>query len=214
MEKIKIFFIALTLSACQTKYQPISSSLQGFSGSSGTLGEIFSGGYSDLKLNHNTYRISVQGNTYTSPEHANNIALLRAAELTLQNGAERFIILDGDVSNKVAGVTPVVTSVTGGGVTPITTKVYRGGVTPPIYSFGGQPIATTTIITPGAKPITTITSGGQPIPRRVVRTGGEAIIKPSGEITIQTLTASDPEFATAFEARLIQEQLRKQLIPQ
>lgn len=83
---------ALALAGCATSYQPMG----------------FSGGFEEVKLSQDTYRIRVSGNGYTSTGRAENIALLRAAELTLQDGFERFVILSGGVQQGAAGSTPVV----------------------------------------------------------------------------------------------------------
>jgi hypothetical protein len=55
----------------------------------------YMGGYSEVKLSADTYRISVQANGYTSETRAYNIALLRASDLTLANGFDRFEIVGG-----------------------------------------------------------------------------------------------------------------------
>jgi hypothetical protein len=91
--KVVVAFVALgvTLAGCATGYQ-----------SSG-----LTGGYTDLQLSADTYRVTVQGNGYTSTARAENIGLLRAAELTIQNGYERFVMLSGGVAQENAGTTDV-----------------------------------------------------------------------------------------------------------
>jgi len=84
--------MALLLEGCATAYQPKS----------------FTGGYSEVRLNSETVQISVSGNGYTSTERARNIALLRAADLTIESGFKRFVILGGQVGQVYAGTTPVV----------------------------------------------------------------------------------------------------------
>ena len=91
MKKLGALGLALALAGCATAYQPMG----------------FSGGFEELKLSQDTYRIRVSGNGYTSTGRAENIALLRAAELTLQDGYERFVILNGGVSQELAGTTDV-----------------------------------------------------------------------------------------------------------
>jgi len=49
-------------------------------------------GYSDLKLGENSYRIEVRGNERTSKLTVEKQLTLRAAELALENGAERFVL--------------------------------------------------------------------------------------------------------------------------
>lgn len=89
---IAILASAFLLGGCATAYQPMS----------------FSGGYSEVRLNAETIQISVAGNGYTSTERARNIALLRAADLTLESGFKRFVVLGGQVGQEYAGSTPVV----------------------------------------------------------------------------------------------------------
>lgn len=71
MKKILITAVsAITLTACMTPYT-----------SDGLLG-----GYSETQVAENVWKVSFQGNGYTSRERAENMALLRSAELTLQEG--------------------------------------------------------------------------------------------------------------------------------
>lgn len=71
--------LALVLTACATTYQP-----QGFSG-----------GFSETQLDTNVFRVSFRGNGYTHSERAEELALLRSAEITLKYGFTHFIIIDG-----------------------------------------------------------------------------------------------------------------------
>jgi uncharacterized lipoprotein YajG len=87
MRIVGILVAALALAGCATPYQPMGAT----------------GGYSELKLNEDTYLVTVAGNGYTSADRAQKIALLRAAELTIQSGFQRFIIVSGSVDNKYAG---------------------------------------------------------------------------------------------------------------
>ena len=82
-----VLFLTLTFGGCAlasaTGYQPTGSD----------------GGYSELQLAPDMYRIAFQGNTYTSQERVADMALLRAAELALAQGAPYFVVL-----KPVAGV--------------------------------------------------------------------------------------------------------------
>lgn len=51
-------------------------------------------GYAEEELGKGLYRVTFQGNAATSRERAEDYALYRAAELTLQLGAERFGVHD------------------------------------------------------------------------------------------------------------------------
>ena len=68
---------AAALSAC-TKYQP----------------DSLMGGFSEIPLANNAYRVETRGNGYTSPAQVREITLVRGAVLTLDNGFQRFLILD------------------------------------------------------------------------------------------------------------------------
>lgn len=72
------------LSGCSTKYQ-----------SSG-----FTGGYQESQLAPNIFSVSFKGNGYTSKEKVADFAMLRSAELTIQNGFKYFSIIseDSDIS--------------------------------------------------------------------------------------------------------------------
>ena len=98
--KVLTFSLCVFLAACATKYQE----------------KGFGGGYTDIRLNSDTFQISVSGNGYTSKERAQNIAMLRAAELTIQNGGERFIVLSGRIESEYSGSTPIVANRVGGTV--------------------------------------------------------------------------------------------------
>ena len=103
----------LLLAGCATAYQPMG----------------FTGGYSEVQLNADTYQITVAGNGYTSTDRAQKIALLRASELTLSAGYRRFTVLGGNVSQQYAGSTPVVANAYGN------TVIASGGE--PINKPGG-----------------------------------------------------------------------------
>ncbi len=72
------------LAACATStpYQPASSPR--------------SYGFSDQKIEENRYRLTFRGNSSTDRETVENFLLFRAAELTIQNGYDHFIVVEGD----------------------------------------------------------------------------------------------------------------------
>ncbi|MGU3476437.1 CC0125/CC1285 family lipoprotein [Methylobacterium sp. D48H] len=107
--------VALALAGCQTAYQKTG----------------LTGGYDELRLSENTYRVSVKGNGFTSKERAGDIALLRAAELTLESGYDRFSVVGGEgVSSQVSGFDPIQTNRYGN------TLVTTGG--DPVFKPGGN----------------------------------------------------------------------------
>ncbi|MGH8355486.1 MAG: CC0125/CC1285 family lipoprotein [Pseudomonas sp.] len=63
-------FVAF-LSACTTPYQR----------------DGFAGGYSEIQLDENIWRVTFEGNGYTTALRVEELALLRSAELTLEKGA-------------------------------------------------------------------------------------------------------------------------------
>lgn len=67
----------LLISGCTT-YQPVG----------------FGGGFSETPLRQDVYRIDSRGNAFASARLVNDIALVRAAELTLQKGYSSFVVLD------------------------------------------------------------------------------------------------------------------------
>jgi hypothetical protein len=114
MKRVLLIGVALVLAGCATGYQ--------------TMG--FTGGFEEIKLSQDTYRISVSGNGFTSRSRAENIALLRAAELTIQDGYERFAVLGGRVSQEFSGTTNITVNRIGN------TAIASGG--DPIFKPGGD----------------------------------------------------------------------------
>ena len=79
MKKLTALFVAFTLSACATPY-----------GKYGLLG-----GFTDARIDDNTFSISVDTNGFTSQQTTSMQALYRAAELTVENGFDYFFIASG-----------------------------------------------------------------------------------------------------------------------
>jgi len=82
------------LAGCATSYQPKS----------------FSGGYSETRLREDIFKVSFKGNGYTSRERAADFALLRSAELALENGFRYFIIVSSEKDSSVSSYTDPSTS--------------------------------------------------------------------------------------------------------
>jgi len=76
--------VAAGLAACATPtpYQPK------------VPGQAASGGYSDQRLEPDRWRVTFAGNTVTARETVESYLLFRAAELTLQQGADWFETVD------------------------------------------------------------------------------------------------------------------------
>lgn len=76
--------LAAGLAACATPtpYQP------------NLPGQSASGGYSEIRLEPNRFRVNFAGNSLTSRETVEGYLLFRAAEMTMQNGYDWFTIVD------------------------------------------------------------------------------------------------------------------------
>jgi virulence-associated protein VapD len=75
--KIFVFSIFFIVTGCATGYQPAG----------------VQGGYADLQIASELFRVSFQGNYYTSEEEVRSMALLRAADLAIQYGAPYFQVM-------------------------------------------------------------------------------------------------------------------------
>ena len=78
------------LAACATPtpYQP------------NVRGASTSGGYSEMRLENNRYRVTFAGNSLTTRETVEAYLLFRAAELTVQSGYDWFTVADRDTDKK------------------------------------------------------------------------------------------------------------------
>lgn len=123
-----LFFV---LAGCATPYQP----------------EGYSGGFSELQLAENVWRVSFHGNGYTHSVRAENLSLLRCAELTLATGYGYFGLADSKSGNEYSTTTTPATSYTTGNAYFNGNYAYGNATT---QTYGGE----TKII---AKPSTTNT---------------------------------------------------------
>ena len=73
---------AMTSCATPTPYQP------------NVAGQRVSGGYSEERLGEARYRVDFAGNSLTSRDRVEGYLLYRAAELTLRDGYDWFLIVD------------------------------------------------------------------------------------------------------------------------
>ncbi len=69
--------LALVLSGCATGYQP----------------DGYTGGFSEVQFDENVFEIRFSGNAMVGANTARDYAMLRAAEVTLENGYEYFVVL-------------------------------------------------------------------------------------------------------------------------
>jgi len=79
MRRVGAAVVLMALAGCATKYQNGSGS---------------GGGFTESQLDKNLFRVSVNGNQYTSAERARELALLRSADLTLQLGFSYFVFVE------------------------------------------------------------------------------------------------------------------------
>lgn len=76
-------FVMLSACTTTTPYKAAKEGVNGF-------------GYKDTKIESGKHRVSFRGNSSTDRATVENYILLRAAELTLQDGLGHFVILDED----------------------------------------------------------------------------------------------------------------------
>ena len=91
MKKIVAVIVVAILSACATPY--------------GKYG--IAGGYTDSRIDENTFSISVDTNGFTNQQTTSMHALYRAAELTVENGFDYFFIVrDANTPTSMAMAIP------------------------------------------------------------------------------------------------------------
>lgn len=107
---MKIFskvFLALAtvfaMSGCVTPYQPKSAI----------------GGFSETRLQEDVFSVSFRGNGYTDRERVSDLAMLRSAELTLENGFKYFALINSSEDSSTAMMHMGGTSFTTGTVSQV-----------------------------------------------------------------------------------------------
>jgi hypothetical protein len=159
--KYRLFVLSLALgllAGCSTPYQPMS----------------FLGGYREVRLAPDIYRVAFFGNGYTNSQLTVEYALRRCAEVTQQSGYRYFGILDvRDLSVQRSWTTPASTYTTGN---------------LSVNSFGNTAYGTytgTTFITPAQtvtfnfpRPVITIKMVNKPIP-------GAVLLEPNSVLAVQ-----------------------------
>lgn len=131
--------VVLLLAACATPYQP----------------QSLSGGFTETQLDKNVFRVSFKGNGYTNADRAEEMALLRSADLTLRNGFTHFVIVDGKSRADFGTYTTPIQSTTTGSASVYGNTAYGRTTT---TTTGGQsflitrPSTTNTIMCFDGKP--------------------------------------------------------------
>lgn len=139
MRMVMSLCLIVSLSACVTVYQR----------------EGFSGGFSETQLDENIWRVTFSGNGYTREQRAEDLALLRSAELTLEKGYTHFGLAGSKSSSETGAFTTPTTSHTTGSAYGSGNYVYGNATT---RSYGGQtvfvskPSTTNTVVMFKGKP--------------------------------------------------------------
>jgi hypothetical protein len=84
-----IALLALGGCATSTPYQPLAAS------------SAVSGGYADQRLSEGRFRVTFAGNTLTSRERVESYLLYRAAELTVEQGYDWFVVVDREMDHEI-----------------------------------------------------------------------------------------------------------------
>ena len=66
----------------------------------GRVGQAVSGGFSDVRLETDRFRVTFAGNSLTSRETVERYLLYRAAELTVAQGADWFSVVERQTDRK------------------------------------------------------------------------------------------------------------------
>jgi hypothetical protein len=119
MRKVLLAFISFLIISCATTYQ--SNSL--------------TGGYSEMRLGENMFKVSFKGNGYTHAQRAEDLCLLRCAELTVNNGFRYFVIVDERSDSSISTFTTPTQSNTTGNAYVVGNNVYVNATT---TTYGGN----------------------------------------------------------------------------
>jgi hypothetical protein len=113
------------------------------------------GGFDETQIAPNVWRVSFKGNGYTSPERAENLALLRSADLTLRSGFSYFGLASARVGSSVSAFTTPVTTTTTASAHVVGNSAY-GRATSTSYGgdtfFVSKPSANNTVVMFREKP--------------------------------------------------------------
>nr|WP_116370714.1 hypothetical protein [Cupriavidus taiwanensis] len=113
--------VGVALTGCATAYQP----------------EGLSGGFTETQIENNVFRVSFRGNGYTRAERAEDLVLLRSAELTMEHGFTHFVIIDAKSRVDKSSFTTPTQSYTTANVSAFGSTAYGSAHT---TTTGGQTI--------------------------------------------------------------------------
>ncbi len=131
MRNVVLFLVVVALAGCATAYKP----------------DGYGGGFSETRLDTSLFKVSFQGNGWTKPERAEDMALLRSAELTIRNGFNYFVVIDSQSRERQGSYTTPKQSYTTANATAYGNSAYGTAQT---TTYGGQTVHT-------SRPTTTIT---------------------------------------------------------
>lgn len=111
--------LALLVSGCATSYQKAG----------------LTGGFNDYQISKDSFMIKFKGNGFTKKDRVADFTLLRAAEVTLNNGYSYFTVMGGNVDTSHSTYTTPVHYNTYGSVNTYGNTSYLNART---YQTGGQ----------------------------------------------------------------------------
>ena len=59
-------------------------------------------GFAEQRIEENRFRVTFRGNSSTSREDVETFLLFRAAEITVQNGYDHFVVVEGDTETRTS----------------------------------------------------------------------------------------------------------------
>ena len=121
MRCLALLVVASLILGCATPYAPNS----------------LPGGYSEVQLDKNVFRVTFEGNGYTSQANTEEMALLRSAEVALQNGFTHFQLAGSSSSARQALLPMPSQSTTTGTVSSVGNTAYLRSTT---TTTGGTPL--------------------------------------------------------------------------
>jgi hypothetical protein len=114
---------ALFMVGCATKYQA----------------DGFTGGFTETQVAENVWRVAFRGNGYTRSTRAEELALLRSADLAIQNGFRYFAFIESRIDKSSVAITSPTQSTSSFSANSYGGNIYGTGTT---TTYGGN----TTII--------------------------------------------------------------------
>jgi hypothetical protein len=117
--RIGVMLVSALLVGCATPYEK-----------DGLLG-----GFDETQIGPNVWRVTFQGNGFTSSERAEDLVLLRSAELTVKNGYSYFGFASSRLSASQMAVTTPVTTTTNANAYAVGNTAYGTATS---TSYGGN----------------------------------------------------------------------------